>query len=205
MNTDKIFYLLCLSVFTGSGLLADTPDGPVGMLLAAGDAKVLRANTETPLDAKPTDLLFTGDAIRTGAAPATFLFCSGKTTQTLGPAGEARFEAAQVRVKTGKITAQKPAGSCFLPQVVRVSVASQQHYGVSMTRGLAQTEGVVIAIDALPPVVQTAIAPFDQVLKANPADVSPLVEEAAIFDRNKLEVTPLAAYKKIALAWTDAV
>src|ERR1700722_20694155 len=117
MNTDKIFYLLCLSVFTGSGLLADTPDGPVGMLLAAGDAKVLRANTETPLDAKPTDLLFTGDAIRTGAAPATFLFCSGKTTQTLGPSGEARFEAAQVPVQTRKITAHKTPGPGFFSSV----------------------------------------------------------------------------------------
>src|SRR5580658_284106 len=104
MNADKtIRFHLCLSLLICGSLSADTPDGPVGMLLSAGDAKVLRATTETPLDAKPTDLLFTGDAIRTGATPATFLFCSGKSTQTLGPAGEARFEAAQVRVKTGKI------------------------------------------------------------------------------------------------------
>ena len=74
-----------------------------------------------------------------------------------------------------------------------------------MTRGLAQPEGVVIDVDMLPAAVKTAIAPFEQALKASPGDVSPLVEEAAVFDQNKLEANSLAAYKKIALQWTDAV
>ena len=69
-----------------------------------------------------------------------------------------------------------------------------------MTRGLAKPEGDVIAFDALPPAVRTAIAPFEQALRANPADVSPLVEEAAVFDQNKLEANALAAYRKIAAA-----
>ena len=53
--------------------------------------------------------------------------------------------------------------------------------------------------------MRTAIAPFEQALRANPADVSPLVEEAAVFDQNKLEANALAAYRKDCQAWTDAV
>jgi tetratricopeptide (TPR) repeat protein len=184
---------------------ADMREEPVGLILTAAGGKVLRANTETPLAARSGDILFAGDSLQAIGSPANFLYCPTKSSQTLDSGGEILLDAKQLKVKTGKLDAPKPVGACFLPQVVRVSVASQQHYGVSMTRGLAQPEGVVIAIDALPPAVQTAIAPFEQALKANPADVSPLVEEAAIFDRNKLEANALAAYKKIALAWTDAV
>ncbi len=66
-----------------------------------------------------------------------------------------------------------------------------------MTRGLAQPEGEVLDVSALPPNVQTAIAPMEQALKANPMDFSQLVQEAAIFDQNKLEANALAAYKKV--------
>jgi len=45
--------------------------------------------------------------------------------------------AAQAKVKTGKLS-QQPTRSCVLPQTLRVEVASQQHYGVTMTRGVNQ-------------------------------------------------------------------
>ena len=95
--------------------------------------------------------------------------------------------------------------ACFLPQLVRVAVASQQHYGVSMTRGLAKPEGDVIPVDQLAANVRTQIEPFENALRANPADVAALVQEAAVFDQNKLDANSLAAYRKIAAVWTDAV
>ena len=99
----------------------------------------------------------------------------------------------------------KPVNACFLPTVVRVAVASQQHYGVSMTRGLAKPEGDVVGFDALPANVKSDLAPFEQALQANPADTQSLVEEAAIYDRNKLEANALSAYRKAAAQWPDAV
>jgi len=42
-------------------ILADAPETPVGILLSASDAKVVRANSSNPVDAKPSDLLFSGD------------------------------------------------------------------------------------------------------------------------------------------------
>ena len=56
-----------------------------------------------------------------------------------------------------------------------------------MTRGLAKPEGDVLAFSALPAAVQTELAPFEQILKTSPDDPQSLIEEAAIFDRNKLE------------------
>ena len=178
---------------------------PVGLVLLAGTSKVLRANTETPLAARTGDILFAGDALRSEGSAASFLYCPTKTSQTLDLGGEVLLDAKQLKKVKGTLSASKPVNSCFLPQVVRVSVASQQHYGVSMTRGLAQPEGEVLAFSALPANVQTELAPFEQALKSNPNDVSSIVEEAAIFDRNKLEANALDAYKKVSSQWQDAV
>jgi len=172
---------------------AETREEPVGLILSAADGKVLRANTETPLAARAGDILFSGDSLRAVGSPANFLYCPGKSSQTLAPGGEVLLDTKQLKVKSGKLDSPKPVNACFLPQLVRVAVASQQHYGVSMTRGLAKPEGDLIAFDALPPAVKTAIGPFEQALRANPADASSLVEEATVFEQNKLEANALAA------------
>jgi uncharacterized caspase-like protein len=200
-----IRFFVPLAVLLPALFAADMREEPVGLILTATGGKVLRANTETPLAARSGDILFSGDSLQAIGSPANFLYCPAKASQTLDSGGEVLLDAKQLKVKTGKLDPPKPVGACFLPQVVRVAVASQQHYGVSMTRGLAQPEENPIAFDALPPAVRTAIAPFEQALKATPADISPLVEEAAIFDQNKLEANALDAYNKIALVWPDAV
>jgi tetratricopeptide (TPR) repeat protein len=184
---------------------ADTREEPVGLILSAVGGKVLRANTETPLAARAGDILFSGDSLRAIGAPANFLFCPSKASQTLDSGGEVALDTKAIKVKTGKLDPPKPVNACFLPQVVRVAVASQQHYGVSMSRGLAKPEGDVLAFDALPPAVRTAITSFEAALRANPDDVPSLVQEAAVFDQNKLEANALAAYRKVAAQWTDAV
>ncbi len=199
----KVLVLAGLMAVTA--LAADMKEEPVGLILAAPGGKVLRANTETPLAARSGDILFSGDSLRAVGAPANFLYCPGKSSQTLDAGGEVLLDAKQLKVKTGKLDAPKPVNACFLPQLVRVAVASQQHYGVSMTRGLAKPEGDVVSFDRLAANVRTQIEPFENALKANPSDVSALVEEAAVFDQNHLDANSLAAYRKIAASWTDAV
>jgi tetratricopeptide (TPR) repeat protein len=197
---------VALTVLPSASLsAAETREEPVGLILSAADGKVLRANTETPLAARAGDILFSGDSLRAVGSPANFLYCPGKSSQTLDPGGEVLLDTKQLKVKSGKLDPPKPVNACFLPQLVRVAVASQQHYGVSMTRGLAKPEGDVIAFDALPPAVKTAIGPFEQALRANPAEVSALVEEASVFEQNKLEANALAAYRKVSGEWKDAV
>jgi len=198
-------FLVVAAFGTGTARAADSKEEPVGLILSAPGAKVTRASTETPLAARSGDILFSGDALKAIGSPASFLYCPGKSSQTLDDGGEVLLDAKQLKVKTGKLDPPKPVNACFLPQLVRVAVASQQHYGVSMTRGLAKPEGDVIPFDQLAANVKTQIEPFENALRTNPADVSALVQEAAIFDQNKLDANSLAAYRKIAAVWTDAV
>ena len=194
-----------LVALSGLSVAADTKEEPVGLILNAAGGKVLRSNTETPLAARAGDILFTGDSLRAIGAPANFLYCPAKASQTLDAGGDVLLNATQIKVRAGKLDPPKPVNACFLPQVARVSVASQQHYGVSMTRGLARPEGDVIAFDNLPAAVRSALAPLEANLKANPNDVPSLVQEATIFDQNKLEANALATYRKVADQWKDAI
>ncbi len=178
---------------------------PVGLLLTATGTNVLRANAETPLAARPGDILFAGDELKAQTGSASFLYCPAKASESVDQGGDLQFSSTQIKVKTGKLSLPKPVNSCFLPQVVRVNVASQQHYGVSMTRGLEKPEGDVLAFSALPPNVQTQLQPFEDALKADPNNAGALVNEAAIFDAAKLEANALATYRKISAIWQDAV
>jgi tetratricopeptide (TPR) repeat protein len=189
---------------TTSSLRADTKETPVGLVLSAAGSKLLRADTETPLAARPGDLLFAGDGLRTETSPASFLFCPAKAIDTLGPSGEVRLDTKQPKVKTGKISEQ-PARACTLPQTLRVAAASQQHYGVTMTRGVNKPEVPPTPRDQLSPDVVTELAPYDAALKADPKDQAALVAEATIFENHKLTSNALEMYYKLREQWPDAV
>ncbi|HTW66664.1 MAG TPA: tetratricopeptide repeat protein [Bryobacteraceae bacterium] len=187
-----------------SPLGADTKEEPVGLVLTASGSQLLRADTETPLAARPGDLLFAGDGLRTQNGPASFLFCPGKSLDTLTPSGEVRLEAKTPKVKSGKISEQ-PARACTLPQTLRVAVASEQHYGVSMTRGLNEPPIPPTPHDKLPADVQTELSPYETALAANPKDQAALVAEATIFENHKLDANALEEYNKLLAQWPDAV
>jgi hypothetical protein len=186
-------------------VFADTPETPVGILLSAPDAKVMRANSTTPVDAKSSDLLFSGDSIRTGTAAASYLFCAGKSRQTLAPKGEALFEATQVRVRKGKLAAQQPAGSCMLPAMLRVSVASQQSYGAMRTRDLDSAKVPVIAHDRLPASILADLVPFEKAAAQTSDDPSPLVGMATIFERAGLLSNAYEVYSKVQAQWPGVI
>jgi tetratricopeptide (TPR) repeat protein len=185
-------------------LFADTKEEPVGLVLSATGSKLLRADTETPLAARPGDLLFAGDGLRTETAPASFLFCPGKALDTLTPSGEVRLDTKAPKVRSGKITEQ-PARACTLPRSLRVAAASQQHYGVSMTRGLNKPEVAPTPHDRLAADVQAELSPYETVLAANPKDQAALVTEATILENHKLPANALDAYYKLREQWPDAV
>jgi tetratricopeptide (TPR) repeat protein len=195
---------VALLLICTTAAFADTKEEPVGLVLSASGSKLLRADTETPLAARPGDLLFSGDGLRTETGPASFLFCPAKSLDTLMPSGEVRLDAKAPKVKAGKISEQ-PARACTLPQTLRVAAASQQHYGVSMTRGLNQTEVPPTPHDKLAADVQADLAPYEAVLAANPKDQAALVTEATIFENHKLSANALEMYYKLREQWPDAV
>src|SRR5580658_1122328 len=194
-----VLFLVC-----AVSCLADTKEEPVGLVLSATGSKLLRADTETPLAARPGDLLFAGDGIRTESGPASFLFCPAMALETLTPSGEVRLDAKAPKVRSGKITEQ-PARACTLPQTLRVAAASQQHYGVSMTRGLNKPEVAPTPHDKLAADVQAELAQYETALAANPKDQAALVTEATIFENHKLIANALDAYYKLREQWPDAV
>jgi len=69
-----LIWLLAASV----ALAQSKKEEPVGLVLTPGGAKLIRAGVETPLAAKSGDILFAGDAMKTEAAPASFLYCPAK-------------------------------------------------------------------------------------------------------------------------------
>ena len=87
---NRLFSLrLCESLILLSSVLLAEPakEEPVGLVLQPGSAKLLRAGVETPLAAKAGDILFSGDAMKTESAQASFLYCPSKSSQSLMPDG----------------------------------------------------------------------------------------------------------------------
>ena len=179
----------------------DKPEQPVGLVLSPGGGQLLRANTETPLAARSGDLLFTGDGLRAGSTAASFLFCPAKAIETLTAAGEVRFEATAPKVKSGTLSRQSVNG-CALPQTLRVSIASQQHYGVTMTRGSAASETPPIPANQLPADV---FAELTAKGAQNPQDPQTRVAAATIFETHHLLANALEQYIKLRETWPDAV
>jgi len=204
LNCRTIARGLLLAIVFTAVARADQPEEPVGLVLSAGGSKLLRANTETPLSARPGDLLFVGDGLRTDAGAASFLFCPSKAIDTLAPSGEVRFDTKQPKIKTGKISEQV-ARACTLPQTLRVSIASQQHYGVTMTRGAGTPEVPPIPRDKLSQDVLAEVAPLDAALAADPNNQAPLVALAAVFEKHALTANALETYNKLLAQWPDAV
>ncbi len=178
---------------------------PVGLVLSANGSKLLRADTETPLAARAGDLLFSGDGLRTDTGAASFLFCPAKAIETLSPSGEVRLDVKAPKVRTGKISEQ-PARACTLPTALRVTAASQQHYGVTMTRGGGEPPQIPpTPKNQLPADVAAEIAPFETVLDANPSDQAALAGEATSFEKHNLPANALDVYQKLLAQWPDAV
>jgi tetratricopeptide (TPR) repeat protein len=182
--------------------LAAVPEEPVGLVLNAGGGQLLRADALTPLSARSGDLLFSGDGLRTSSNAASFLFCPGKSLQTLSSSGEVRVDQQKPKVRSGTISEQ-PARSCSLPKTLRVSVASQQHYGVTMTRGVA---GEIKSVPRaqLPADVIAELAPFETALAANAQDQAALIGAATVFENHNLPGNALELYTRLSQQWPDA-
>src|ERR1051325_11354607 len=156
IDVVRLLAVLCLTAVA----MADQPETKVekvGLVLSPGSAQLLKAGTETPLSAKAGDILATGDGLRTGDAEAKFLFCPSKTIQTLSASGEMRVDPKGTKAKTGKLS-EIPARACALPTTLRVAVASQQHFGATLTR-LDVNE---IPRDKIDPQAAAELGPLDE-------------------------------------------
>lgn len=108
---------------------------PVGLVLGAGGSLVRGAASAA---AKPGDVLFAGDTLKAGPRPVAFLFCPEKYSAVAPAGSEVTFQEAAAQVKAGALSERRAVAGCFLPEVQKLPVSSQQHYGVMVTRAGAQ-------------------------------------------------------------------
>ncbi len=186
---------------------------PVGLLLNPGGAQLVRAGNELAMAAKPGEVLFSGDRLKTAAGAASFLFCPEKSSVSLDANSDALLEAAAIKVRAGKVGARTPIPSCLLPQVARLNVASQQHYGVTMVRGERPAEDpagtLQERIAKLDPAQQAAVKgelePLDKAIAAEADNPAHVVARAAVYEKYDLRPDALREYKAAAAKWKDAV
>ena len=174
---------------------------PLGLLLAASGATIVRPGIQTPLSAKTGELIFAGDSVRAETGSVSFLYCPGRVSHTLNAPGELVFERDQIRRKSGSLSSTQPMGACRLPTVVRVAAASRQHYGVTMVRGLGgQADAVALDPTSLAPDVRAELAAIGS--GSEPASV---VARAAVLEKAGLSANALVEYRAAATLWPDAV
>ena len=203
-----ILALLPLSLWAQSG-----KEQAVGLVLMPAGGAIVRAGNELPLAAKAGEILFAGDALRSGPGQAAFLYCPERVSVTLAPASEALLDARQLKMKTGRAAAKAPAQSCFLPETVRVTAASQQHYGGSLVRALRPTTGqggtLASRMGAMPEAGRRALAealePLDRALAANPSDSAARLARAVALEKAKLRGDAVEEYRRLGREWADAV
>ena len=184
-------------------LLAQQPsrEEPVGVFLSPGGAKVIRQASETALAARPGDILFDGDTVRAEAGSATFLYCPTSVSQTLQPNTMVLLQSKQMKVKSGSLGPSQPVSACRLPSMVRVAVASQQHYGVTMVRALRTPQSPTqVATSALPPEVAIEIQAI-----GSAKDPAAGVARGTVYEKSGLLANAMAEYSAVAAEWPDAV
>jgi tetratricopeptide (TPR) repeat protein len=181
---------------------------PVGLVVAAGDGKVVRARDELPLAAKDGEILYAGDALRSGSTPMTFLFCPQRSSQNLEPNGRATLENRALRVSVGRLTGKKMLEVCLLPRLERAPPASQQHYGGSLTRALGAETAEPSDLEAVPEPrrseLRAKLAPVEQAIAKDSSDSAAHVARAALYEEYGLNGLALEEYESLAALLPDA-
>ena len=185
---------------------------PLGLIVAAPGASILRHGRFRPEGARPGMLVFAGDVLTTDDGSATFVSCLGKVAQTLTAKGEVLFENdGGFKVRSGAVRDHRAIGGCFLPPVVRDPVASQQDGGAGTTRGELRSSVATSFEDRLRAIPEpqraqltVSLEPVDAALRANSSDMLKRIERADLLRRNGLPLDAAEEMGRILETWPDA-
>ena len=130
-----LFGWIILALLTPAALAQARKSQPVGLVLGSG-ATISRGAATGP--AKPGDVLFAGDTLKPSATSVLFLFCPEKYSAAVPAGAEVVFQESSAQVNSGALTNKTAVAACFLPEVQKLSVTSQQHFGVMITRAGSQ-------------------------------------------------------------------
>jgi hypothetical protein len=204
VRSDIIFF--CALALGGIPAVAQNrarATGPVGLVMSSGATLVRGAQS---IAAKPGEILFNGDSLRTTDLPLTFLFCPRKQSATLAPGSEIVLAQDSYQVKSGGVQEQRQISACFLPPAQKLSVASMQHYGVMLARsgGVPPPDTTLVQrINALPAPVREQLSAeldaCDVAIARDANDLGAMIGSAAAFERAGLLFDAGQAYRKILL------
>src|SRR5260221_237584 len=110
-------------------LCQPAPEEAVGLVITTQSAKLVRGETLVPFTAKSGDILFQGDSLIAAGGTISFLYCPEKSTHTLSPDATVLLGAKSMRIKSRRATTKTTVSSCWLPKMMRVSIASQHQHG----------------------------------------------------------------------------
>jgi len=186
---------------------------PIGLVVFSADAQLRRARSALPLKATSGDLLFSGDALLTGAnSSATFLYCLENLSMRLNPGSEVVLDAQQVQLKRGSLSNKTHAPICLLPELERSPVGDSLFYADARTRQLKtipQTGDLQAHIQSLPENERNALMaelqPVEKALAANPNDGAYMIAKAVLLQKYNLIADATAAYRQVSATWPESV
>ncbi|MGA3017259.1 MAG: caspase family protein, partial [Bryobacteraceae bacterium] len=207
--STRICVVRLLLVCSFAAAAQEAAETPLALILTGSGAKIVRAGSELPLSAKPGDIVFSGDALRSEGGSVTFLACGGNTQQTLSPDGDALFESRGPKLRAGRFTDQKPAAGCFLPPLPRFVIASQQHAGAAVAQELSSGAGPQTFEERLRQLPEerrtqaaSELAPLDKAANLN-YPVNHLAR-AWVLEKYGLNADAAEEMRKVVVAWPDA-
>ena len=175
---------------------------PVGLVLGSGST-ISRGAATAPV--MPGEVLFAGDTLKAGAAPVAFLFCPEKYSAVVPAGVEVAFQESTAQVKAGALTNKKAVAACFLPEVQKLSVASQQHYGVMITRAGSQPPPKTTfdqRVAALPEGKRKELQ--SELAAVKPGDPAVAIVRAAVLERAGLWYDAGEAYRQAVEQFPEA-
>jgi tetratricopeptide (TPR) repeat protein len=192
-------------------------ESPLGLVLSATHVDLLRAGFSTPLPAKPGDILFAGDGLKSFAGDglkskdgsARFLFCPDNMLLEISGSAEIYFEIAQLKVRAGALAGSKPASGCALPPMDRLIAPGQQDGGAEASRALyeSRTGSLDQRIGGLAPAARQALQaeldPIDRGL-ASAADPVLHLAKAAALEKHGLLFDAADEMRTVVSQWPDA-
>lgn len=172
---------------------------PVGLVMGAG-ATITRDKQTAPV--KPGELIFAGDRLQAGSASVPFLFCPQKISASVAAKGEAVFEEKEI---SGAIESRKSVSACFLPAVQKLSVGSQQHFGVMMTRSASISAPKTTFQDRVTALSPEKRAELESELASIPSnDPAMAAVRGASLEKAGLLYDALEAYRAFAARFDEA-
>lgn len=203
--------VVLLGLAAALALPAQTPRfKAVGLVMSPG-ATVQRGRVK-PVAVPAGELLFAGDVVRSGSQKTvTFLFCPERISATLPVNSQVVVRETSLEAAGVQLADRKPVAGCYMPEMPKLSLASQQHFGVMLARtGSIPPPTTTLAerIAVLPEDVReeltAALDDVDSILDHHPQSAAAHVSRASTLEKAGLLFDAGESYRKAASLFPEA-